>query len=80
MAFNPDGSRLAYRVRFSGSVHVLATDSGDSVLAQLDNPATVFHLAWNPRWPNLLAAGLEDNTIRIWDVDTRRQTAHARGR
>ena len=78
MAFNPDGSRLAYVSGTSGSVHILATDSG-SVLAQLDNPAQVIHLAWNPRWPYLLAAGVEDNTIRVWDVDTSRQTLTMEG-
>ena len=78
IAFNPDGSRLALVSAFSGSVHVLATDSG-RVLAQLDNPSNVFDLAWNPRRPNLLAAGLEDNTIRIWDLDTRRQTVKLEG-
>ena len=43
------------------------------------DPAHVFHLAWNPRRPNLLAAGVEDNTIRIWDVDTGRQTLTLEG-
>ena len=76
--FNPDGSRLALVSAFSGSVHILATDSG-RVLAQLDNPSQVFHVAWNPRRPNLLAAGLEDNTIRIWDVDTRQPTLTLEG-
>jgi WD40 repeat protein len=68
IAFDNGGSRLALVSGFSGSVHVLATESG-RVLAQLDNPAPVFSLAWNPRRPNLLAAGVEDGTIRIWDVD-----------
>jgi WD40 repeat protein len=78
MAFNADGSQLAFVSAFSGSIHVLSTDSG-RVVAQLDNPATVFHLAWNPRSPDCLAAGLEDNTIRIWDIGTRRQTGALEG-
>jgi serine/threonine protein kinase/WD40 repeat protein len=73
IAFDRGGSRLALVSGFSGSVHVLDSESG-RVLAQLDNPASVFSLAWNPRRPNLLAAGVEDGTIRIWDVDTGRQT------
>ena len=48
-------------------------------LSRSANPAHVFHLAWNPRRPNLLAAGVEDNTIRIWDVDTGRQTVTLEG-
>ena len=43
------------------------------------NPSQVFHLAWNPRRPNLLAAALENNTIRIWDVDTRLPTLTLEG-
>ena len=80
MAFNPDGSRLAVVPAYSGSVYVLATESNDGrVLAQLSNPAHVFHIAWNSRRPNLLAAGVEDHTIRIWDLDTRRVTVTLEG-
>jgi serine/threonine protein kinase/WD40 repeat protein len=78
IAFDQGGTRLALVSGFSGSVHVLDAESG-RVLAQLDNPASVFSLAWNPRQPNLLAAGVEDGTIRIWDVDTGRQTVTLEG-
>jgi serine/threonine protein kinase/WD40 repeat protein len=77
-AFDKGGSRLAFVSAFSGSVHVLDTESG-RVLAQLNNPASVFSLAWNPRQPNLLAAGAEDSTIRIWDVDAGRSTVTLEG-
>ena len=46
---------------------------------ELRSPGQVFHIAWNPRDTNLLAAGVEDNTIRIWDVDTGRQTVTLKG-
>ena len=64
----------------SGSVYVLATESDDGrVLARLANPAHVFHIAWNPLRSNLLAAGIEDSTIRIWDMDTVRITVTLEG-
>jgi serine/threonine protein kinase/WD40 repeat protein len=79
MAFNPDGSRLA-TTSWSLMVHVRETDSDDGrVLARLENPWYVNQLAWNPRRPNLLAASLEDNTIRIWDVDEGRSTVTLEG-
>jgi eukaryotic-like serine/threonine-protein kinase len=78
IAFNPDGSRLALVRAYSGSIQVLATESG-RVVTQIDYPAHVFHVAWNPRWPNLLAAGVEDDTIRIWDLNTRRPTITLEG-
>ena len=59
---------------------VLASDSDrGAAVTNLINPSEVFHLAWNPREPNLLAAGLEDNTIRIWDVDAGQQTVTLQG-
>jgi WD40 repeat protein len=80
MAFNPDGSRLAIGSLLMSTVYILETDSDDGrVLARLDNPTNVFHLAWNPRRPNLLAVGLEDNTIRIWNVDGGRPTVTLEG-
>ena len=80
MAFNPDGSRLAVVPVRSGSVYILAAESDDGrVLARLSNPAHVFHVAWNPLRPNLLAAGVEDGTIRIWDMDAGRVTATLEG-
>jgi serine/threonine protein kinase/WD40 repeat protein len=80
MAYNPDGSRLAVAPVSTGSVYILAAESDDGrVLARLPNPAYVFHIAWNPLWSNLLAAGIEDRTIRIWDVDTVRVTATLEG-
>ena len=80
MAFNHDGSRLAFASWYSNVIHVLANDSahvGRSI--ELHSPGQVFHIAWNPRDTNLLAAGAEDNTIRIWDVDTGRQTVSLNG-
>jgi eukaryotic-like serine/threonine-protein kinase len=75
MAFNRDGSRLAFASWISSTIHILANDSEkETVVSSLINPGDVFHLAWNPRIPNLLAASLSDNTIRIWDVDAREQT------
>jgi eukaryotic-like serine/threonine-protein kinase len=80
MAFNRDGSRLAFTTWFSSAIRVLATGfDHETLVANLINPAGVFHLAWNPRIPNLLAAGLEDNTIRIWDVDTAQPTVTLKG-
>ncbi len=78
IAFSADGSRLAVVHAFSLSVHVLATESG-RVLARLDNRSNVNHVAWNPRWANFLAAGLEDNTIQVWDVETCRPTVTLEG-
>ncbi len=80
MAYNRDGSRLAVAPVRSGSVYILAAESDDGrVLARLPNPADVFHIAWNPLRSNLLAAGLEDRTIRIWDMETVRVTATLEG-
>ena len=75
MAFNHDGSRLAFTSWYSNVIHVLANDS-DSLCVKVDlpSPTQLFHIAWNPRQTNLLAAGGEDTTIRIWDVDTGRLT------
>ncbi len=78
IAFDRDGSRIALVFVSSGSVNVMATDT-EHEIAQLVNPAQVFHVAWNPRLPNLLAAGVEDCTIRVWDVETGRQTATLAG-
>ncbi len=80
MAYNPDGSRLAVAPIRSGSVYILAAESDDGrVLARLSNPAHVFHIAWNPHRSNLLAAGIEDRTIHIWDMDTVRDTVTLEG-
>jgi eukaryotic-like serine/threonine-protein kinase len=80
MAFSPDGSRLAVVPWRSDNrfVHILASDTGRAI-AHLSNPAHVFHVAWNPRRPNLLAAGVEDNVIRVWDVAAGRQTIALEG-
>ncbi len=80
LAFSPDGSRLAVVPWAAGDslIHVLETGTG-GLIARLQNPAHVFHVAWNPRTPNLLAAGVEDNTIRIWNVDSREQVASLEG-
>ena len=56
----------------------MATESG-RVVTQIESPAHVFHMAWNPRRPNLLAAGVEDYTIRIWDLNTGRTTITLEG-
>ena len=56
MAFNPDGSRLAFVSGFSGSVHVLATDSGrgarsarQSLRRSFTWPGTrVGRISWRP--------------------------------
>ena len=80
MAFNHDGSRLAVVPVGSASVFILAAEPEDGrVLARLSNPANVFHVAWNQLRPNLLAAGVEDCTIRIWDTDAGRVTATLEG-
>jgi serine/threonine protein kinase/WD40 repeat protein len=80
VAFNRDGSRLAFSCWSSRTIGVLASDSDrGAAVTHLINPAEVFHLAWNPREPNLLAAGLEDHTIRIWDVDAGQPTVTLKG-
>ena len=38
----------------------------------------VLHLAWNPHRPDLLAAGVEDNIIRIWDVEIAARSSPSR--
>ena len=80
IAFNHDGSRLAFASWYSNVIHVLDNNSnGGRTLVDLPTPGQVFHIAWNPRDTNLLAAGEEDNTIRIWDVNTGRQTVSLTG-
>ncbi len=80
MAFNHDGSRLAFASWQSNVIGVLANDRAHvGRPIELHSPAQVFHIAWNPRDTNLLAAGAEDNTIRIWDVNTGRQTVSLTG-
>jgi eukaryotic-like serine/threonine-protein kinase len=80
MAFNRDGSRLAFASWYSNVIHVLANDSNRGrAVVDLPTPGQVFHIAWNPRDTNVLAAGSEDSTIRIWDVDTRRLTITLKG-
>ena len=78
MAFDRDGARLAIVGQYSRVISIRAADSG-RVLEEINCPAHIFHLAWNPRRPNILAAGVEDNIIRIWDVDTGRETAALEG-
>jgi WD40 repeat protein len=70
MAYSPDGSRLATVPAYSRSVFIRERLSGH-VVVELTHPDGVFHVAWNPRRPNLLAAACEDYAIYIWDVETR---------
>ena len=80
MAFNRDGSRLAFSCWSSRTILSWQSDPDRGAAAtDLVNPSEVFHLAWNPREPNLLAAGLGDHTIRIWDVNAGRQTVTLKG-
>jgi serine/threonine protein kinase/WD40 repeat protein len=74
------GTRLAVGF-WAGPEHkvmVIAADDG-RVLAELAQPAPAFHLAWNPRRPNLLALACEDGVIYVRDVETGQQTAALKG-
>jgi serine/threonine protein kinase/WD40 repeat protein len=71
--FDATGTRLAVGFWHEQKVRVIAVDDG-RVLAELTPPAPAFHVAWNPRRPDLLATACEDRVIYIWDVDTGKQT------
>jgi serine/threonine protein kinase/WD40 repeat protein len=67
IAFNPDGSRLALGGLDSTKVVIRETATGRSV-AELAQPSGVFHVAWNPADPRVLAVAGEDGIVRVWDV------------
>ncbi len=71
IAINCDATKLAVARVISGMVTIIAIDSG-RIVNELSNPDHVFHLAWNPRKPDVLAMGVEDHTVRVWDVLTSR--------
>jgi serine/threonine protein kinase/WD40 repeat protein len=78
LAYSRDGSKLAIQDFPDSQVRVVASDSGRP-LATLAHPASTFHVAWNPRRPNVLAVACEDNMIYVWDVETHRQTVVLKG-
>jgi serine/threonine protein kinase/WD40 repeat protein len=78
LAYSSDGSRLAIREGGSTTIKIIAKDTA-RLLATLPHPQLVFHFAWNPRRPNVLAAACEDGAIYIWDVETSNQTATLKG-
>ncbi len=78
LAFSPDGSRLAFGYGGSKKLLVCDTDSG-RLLAELEHGGTIFHAAWNPRKPEVLAAGCEDNVIYLWNTSTRQCIALLQG-
>jgi serine/threonine protein kinase/WD40 repeat protein/Tfp pilus assembly protein PilF len=78
IAYSPDGTWLAIVPAYSTAVFLRDPHSG-RVLGELPHPNHVFHLAWNPRRPNLLAVTCEDSAIYIWDVNTGKQTMTLKG-
>lgn len=78
IAFSPDGSKLAFGSGGLNKVLVCETDSG-RLLTELSHQGGCFHLAWNPRKPNVLAAGCQDSVIYVWNVATRECTAVLQG-
>ena len=78
IAFSPDGSRIAVGDGTARKVQILETDTG-RVVTELPHPETVFHLAWNPRDPDVLAAGCEDNNIYIWSISAKQRVTVLRG-
>ena len=73
--------RLAAGIRvlaFSRSMYVLATDSDRGAARRARQSGASLPPRLEPARPNLLAAGLEDHTIRIWDVDTGRRRSRSR--
>jgi serine/threonine protein kinase/WD40 repeat protein len=78
--FDATGTRLAVGLRSGRECKVIVVGADDGhVLAELANPASASHLAWNPRRPNLLAVACEDGVIYVWDVEIGQQTAALKG-
>jgi serine/threonine protein kinase/WD40 repeat protein len=78
IAYSPDGARLAITAAYCASAFVRDTTSG-RVLAELAHPKFAGHLAWNPRRPNSLAVGCDDNKIYVWDTENGSRTAPLEG-
>jgi WD40 repeat protein/Flp pilus assembly protein TadD len=72
IAYSPTGSRLGIVPDGCNSAFVRDTKSG-RVLAELQHSSGTFHLAWNPRRPNVVAISCDDYGIYIWDVDSKSQ-------
>jgi WD40 repeat protein len=77
IAISPDGSRVA--VAIYGSVHILDVATGDELWAVQDpcagKPAcvsteTIHHVAISPDGTRLAGAGLGNDAVRIWDLDS----------
>jgi WD40 repeat protein len=55
-----------------------ATPSAPQPLLRLEgHTQRVFHVAWSPLVPGLLASGSDDGTIRVWSVDREVQRVRA---
>ena len=78
IAFSPDGSRIAVGDGSSNQVKIFDVDTG-RVTAELAHPSTVFHFAWSPSDPDLLAVGCQDNIAYVWKISTQKRVAVLKG-
>ncbi|HJZ89641.1 MAG TPA: serine/threonine-protein kinase [Gemmataceae bacterium] len=77
MAFDPAGGRLAVSSARDRVVEIRDLDSGE-VSARLTYPAGVRGLSWAPDG-TLLAAGVDDHHVHVWNVATRQPHAVLHG-